>query len=87
MFNLLGVFSVLLLNIVKCQKTMVAHVYAHNYFEFYFNGELIEKDSVAYLPQNAMSFAFEVPESGLYTFAFLAKDTSNSNGILRTHKK
>lgn len=73
--------SACLLNAVLSQRTLTAYVYADNYFEFYFNGNKVATDPVSYVPHNGVAFTFEAPSSGTYTYAFLAKDYSDSQGL------
>ena len=56
-----------------------AVIYADNWFQFWFNGELIKEDSVEFIPHQAESFRFKAPKNGKYTFAIYAKDFSQDN--------
>ena len=57
--------------------TISGYIYADNYFEFYFNGELIAVDSIDFIPHNAEAVSFEAPADGKRSFAILAKDFSD----------
>merc|ERR1711971_868657 len=51
------------------------YVYADNYFELLYNGQLIANDPVSFIPHNAVFFNItEAEEPSCRTFAVLAKD-------------
>jgi len=51
------------------------YVYADNYFELFYNGQLIANDPVSFIPHNAVFFNISEPEEpSCRTFAVLAKD-------------
>eukprot|EP00485_Elphidium_margaritaceum_P009898 CAMPEP_0202686662 /NCGR_PEP_ID=MMETSP1385-20130828/2412_1 /ASSEMBLY_ACC=CAM_ASM_000861 /TAXON_ID=933848 /ORGANISM="Elphidium margaritaceum" /LENGTH=304 /DNA_ID=CAMNT_0049341283 /DNA_START=23 /DNA_END=937 /DNA_ORIENTATION=- len=54
-------------------------VYADNWFQLYFNGAQVAEDSLTFYPHNAVYIDFEAPDSGLYSFAFKAKDFANDS--------
>mmetsp|Transcript_21081 Transcript_21081/g.33685 ORF Transcript_21081/g.33685 Transcript_21081/m.33685 type:complete len:296 (+) Transcript_21081:58-945(+) len=52
-------------------------VYADNWFELYFNGVKVATDPLTFYPHNAVYIDFTAPDTGLYSFAFKAKDFAN----------
>eukprot|EP01083_Nonionella_stella_P089189 248822_1 len=54
--------------------TIEGWIFADNWFEFYFNGVKIVTDPIVFQPKNAVKVKFDAPSSGLYSFAFYAKD-------------
>jgi len=58
--------------------TITGTIYVDNWFQFYFNGELVATDPVTYTPHNAYNFSFQAPKDGLYTFAIYAQDYSDN---------
>eukprot|EP00931_Biecheleriopsis_adriatica_P111186 TRINITY_DN8553_c0_g1_i1.p1 TRINITY_DN8553_c0_g1~~TRINITY_DN8553_c0_g1_i1.p1 ORF type:complete len:310 (+),score=42.37 TRINITY_DN8553_c0_g1_i1:122-931(+) len=61
-------------------ETITGHIYCDNYFEFYFNGELIEKDPLAFTPHNAVKVTFQYSGTGPKVYAILCQDFATPSG-------
>ncbi|CAE6952144.1 unnamed protein product [Symbiodinium natans] len=61
---------------------ITGHIYCDNYFEFYFNGQLIAKDPLDFTPHNAVKVSFQHNESEgkNKTYAILCQDYASSSG-------
>ncbi|CAE7244829.1 unnamed protein product, partial [Symbiodinium sp. CCMP2456] len=42
---------------------ITGYIYCDNYFEFYFNGQLIAKDPLDFTPHNAVKVSFQYDET------------------------
>jgi hypothetical protein len=74
---------------------VTGYIFVDSYFEFYVNGELVQKDPVSTTPQQAVEVNFTRNTSGTVVYAILARDygdsvtgledtnTSIGSGILR----
>jgi hypothetical protein len=56
----------------KIEDTLVAHIYADNWFKLYINGELIAVDSISFIPHNVISV--QILPTYPMTLAVMAKD-------------
>ncbi|CAE7711247.1 unnamed protein product, partial [Symbiodinium pilosum] len=61
---------------------ITGYIYCDNYFEFYFNGQLIAKDPLDFTPHNAVkvSFQYNETETATKTYAILCQDYASSSG-------
>ena len=70
-----------ILDDIDCEnETMTVHgtIYVDNWFQFYFNGELIHTDPVAFIPHNGENVTFSAPVCGQWSFAIYATDYSDN---------
>lgn len=67
-----------LFSVAKC-TTVKATVYADNYFEFYVDGVLTQKDPLDFTPHQAVAFSFDKPAAST-TYAIKAQDYATSSG-------
>ncbi|OLP74902.1 hypothetical protein AK812_SmicGene45419, partial [Symbiodinium microadriaticum] len=63
-------------------EDITGYIYCDNYFEFYFNGQLIAKDPLDFTPHNAVKVSFQYDETAnaSKTYAILCQDYASSSG-------
>jgi len=59
---------------------ITGYIYCDNYFEFYFNGQLIQKDPLDFTPHNAVKVSFEYDGTSDKTYAILCQDYASDSG-------
>eukprot|EP00928_Gymnodinium_smaydae_P064692 TRINITY_DN47962_c0_g1_i1.p1 TRINITY_DN47962_c0_g1~~TRINITY_DN47962_c0_g1_i1.p1 ORF type:complete len:319 (+),score=31.40 TRINITY_DN47962_c0_g1_i1:68-1024(+) len=59
---------------------ITGHIYCDNYFEFYFNGQLIAKDPLTFTPHNAVSVSFTWDGVSDKVFAIMCQDFATASG-------
>jgi len=69
----------LLLNVGN-SETITGYIYCDNYFEFYFNGQLIKKDPLDFTPHQAVKVSFEYDGTSSKTYAILCQDYASDSG-------
>eukprot|EP00930_Biecheleria_cincta_P066300 TRINITY_DN5238_c1_g2_i1.p1 TRINITY_DN5238_c1_g2~~TRINITY_DN5238_c1_g2_i1.p1 ORF type:complete len:693 (+),score=94.90 TRINITY_DN5238_c1_g2_i1:43-2121(+) len=60
-------------------ETITGHIYCDNYFEFYFNGQLVKKDPLDFTPHNAVKVSFDY-DGGKKVYAILCQDYASTSG-------
>ncbi|CAB9508911.1 expressed unknown protein [Seminavis robusta] len=71
---------VLVLAHVSGAETITGIIYCDNYFEFYFNGELIQKDPMTFTPHNAVEVSFGWDGVSDKHYAILCQDYASESG-------
>ena len=61
-------------------QTIRGFIYADNWFEFYFNGELIKTDPLTFTPHQACEVEFEWDGESDRVYAFKASDYASVSG-------
>mmetsp|Transcript_50262 Transcript_50262/g.114186 ORF Transcript_50262/g.114186 Transcript_50262/m.114186 type:complete len:756 (-) Transcript_50262:424-2691(-) len=61
-------------------QTITGHIYCDNYFEFWFNGELVAKDPMTFTPHNAVQVSFEWDGVSDKEFAIMCMDYASTSG-------
>jgi hypothetical protein len=61
-------------------ETITGYIYCDNYFEFYFNGELIAKDPIGFTPHQAVKVTFEYDGVAEKTYAIMCQDYASASG-------
>uniref|UniRef100_A0A7S1ND03 Uncharacterized protein n=1 Tax=Eutreptiella gymnastica TaxID=73025 RepID=A0A7S1ND03_9EUGL len=60
--------------------TITGHIYCDNYFEFFFNGNLIKKDPLTFTPHQAVKVSFEWDGTSDKTYAIMCQDFATPSG-------
>jgi hypothetical protein len=61
-------------------ETITGTIYCDNYFEFFFNGELVAKDPVFFTPHNGVKVSFEWDGVSDKTYAIMCQDFATESG-------
>jgi len=61
-------------------ETITGTNYCDNYFEFYFNGELIKKDPMTFTPHQAVEVTFDWDGTSDKHYAIMCQDFATSSG-------
>ena len=61
-------------------QTIKGYIYADNWFEFYFNGQLIKTDPLTFTPHQAVEVEFEWDGVSDRQYAFKASDYASTSG-------
>ena len=70
----------LLVTAAQATTTITGHIYCDNYFEFYFNGELIATDPLTFTPHNAVAVSFSWDGTSDRHYAIMCQDFASSSG-------
>jgi hypothetical protein len=65
--------------------TITGYIYCDNYFEFYFNGQLIKKDPLTFTPHQAVKVSFEYDGNSSKTYAIMCQDFATDTGYEYTN--
>ena len=63
-----------------CAVTITGHIYCDNYFEFYFNGQLVKKDPMTFTPHQAVKVSFDWDGTSDRTYAIMCQDFATPSG-------
>jgi len=61
-------------------QTITGYIYCDNYFEFWFNGELVAKDPMTFTPHNAVQVSFEWDGVSDKEYAIMCMDYASTSG-------
>lgn len=68
------------LHAVTAAVTITGYIYCDNYFEFYFNGQLIKKDPLTFTPHNAVKVSFTWDGTSPKVYAIMCQDFATASG-------
>ena len=73
--------ALIALALTSCMSvTITGYIYADNYFEFYFNGQLVKTDPLTFTPHNGVKVSFEWDGISDKTYAFKCMDFATTSG-------
>jgi hypothetical protein len=61
-------------------QTITGTIYCDNYFEFWFNGQLVAKDPINFVPHNAVGVSFEWDGTSDKEYAIMCMDYASDSG-------